>query len=265
MKIFSALFLFLLAIVACNSTSVSSTGPADSSTTEAVKPNFSLVAEYPHNNTNFTEGYEFKDSVIYESTGLYGQSKLVKNKLENGKELQAINLDKKYFGEGLTVLNNKLYQLTYKEEKCLVYDAVSLKKLGEFNYKGEGWGMTNNGTQIIMSNGSNNLYYKSTSNFTDENIVSIFDETGNPLNNINELEYVDGFIYANIWLTNYIVKIDPKQQKVIARYDFTTVIKQKMQGLGEDAVMNGIAYNAAKKNFYVTGKNWPLAFEIKLN
>ena len=248
-------------MLSCNSNNASE---SINNATPVQQQNFQIINQYPHNEASFTEGLEYRDSSLYESTGLNGTSKLSKIDLNTGKDLLTINLDKKYFGEGITIINSKIFQLTYKEEKCFVYDVKSFKKLQEFSYSGEGWGMTNDGKQIINSNGSNNLYYRNATTFAEENIIAIFDENG-PLANINELEYVDGFIYANVWYKNYIVKIDPKQGRVINKYDFTGVINQYMPNLHPDAVINGIAYNKQKGTFYITGKNWPLLFEVKMN
>ena len=266
MKLFSIISFSFLAIASCNNTNAVETSNSSTSSEniEAVKPQFQMVAQYPHNATSFTEGLEFKDSTLYESTGLNAQSKLCRVEIKTGKELLKIDLDKKYFGEGITMLNGKIFQLTYQTEKAFLYDAKTFKKLKEFNYKGEGWGMTNDGKQIIMSNGSNNLIYRNATTFAEENTIAIFDENG-PLGNINELEYVDGFIYANIWQTNYIVKIDPKQGKVVAKIDCTNLINQYLPNMDTNNVLNGIAYNPKTKSFYITGKNWPILFEIKLN
>ena len=267
MKIFLiSAFLFSI-ITSCNNTNAVDASNNNTSTanTETPTPQFQVVAQYPHNNTSFTEGLEFKDSTLIESTGLYGTSKLCRIDLKTGKELLKMDLEKKYFGEGITQLNGKIYQLTYKEEKCFVYDAKTFKKLNELSYKGEGWGMTNDGKKIIMSNGSNNLYFRNTNTFAEENVIAIFDENGKPLDQINELELVDGFVYANIWQTNYIVKIDIKQRKVVQRFDFSNLVNQYLNNVPNMDVMNGIAYNEKTKNFYITGKNWPTLFEIKMN
>lgn len=228
MKIFSSIILVFILIVSCNNNDAIEANDNNTATKNIVeaKPPFQLIAQYPHNNTSFTEGFEYRDSSVFESTGLYGTSKLCRINLTTGKEILKIDLDKKYFGEGLTILNGKIYQITYKEEKCFVYNAKTFKKLNELSYKGEGWGMSNNGKQIIMSNGSNNLYYRNAATFANENVIAVFDENGKPLDNINELEWVDGLIYANIWQTNYIVKIDAKQGKVVQRYDFSNLVNQ---------------------------------------
>ncbi len=267
MKIFSSVILGFTLFTSCNgcnsNASVDSANIATTQTNETAKPQFQVVAQYPHNNTSFTEGLEFSDSTLIESTGLYGTSKLCRINIKTGKEIAKIDLDKKYFGEGITQLNGKIYQLTYKEEKCFVYDAKTFKKLNELSYKGEGWGMTNDGKQIIMSNGSNNLYYRNANTFAEENVIAIFDESGKPLDEINELELIDGFVYANIWQTNYIVKIDVKQRKVVQRFDFSSLVNQYLSSVPNIDVMNGIAYNSKTKNIYITGKNWPILFEVK--
>ncbi len=267
MKLFISTILGFVFIVSCNNTSAVETNNNNTSTpnTETAKPPFQIIAQYPHSNTSFTEGLEYHDSTLIESTGLYGESKLCRTNLASGKDISKTGLDKKYFGEGITQFKGKIYQMTYKEGKCFVYDAKTFKKLSELSYKGEGWGMTNDGKQLIMSDGSNNLYYRNPNTFAIENTIAIFDDTGKPLDSINELEYVDGSVYANVWFKKYIAKIDPKSGRVVAKYDFTNLMNQYLPSLSDEAVLNGIAYNPTTKNFYITGKNWPLLFEIKFN
>ena len=208
---------------------------------------------------------EWHDSSLYESTGLDGKSKLARIDLKTGKDLLRIDLAKNIFGEGITVLNGKLYQLTYQTGKCFVYDFKTFKKISEFTYEGEGWGMTNDGKHLIMNNGNNNLYYRDPETFKIVNTVGVIDNNG-PLAKINELEYVDGFIYSNIWTTNYIVKIDPNSGHVIAKADLTNLINQYLpQTIEEGSVLNGIAYDSLGKRFFITGKNWPKLFEVKFN
>jgi glutamine cyclotransferase len=266
MKIFYFVSILFFAITSCNNSNAVETNDSSTSTqnTSAIKPQFEVIKQYPHNTSSFTEGLEYIDSIMYESTGQFGQSKLAKVDLKTGQDLLKIDIDKKYFGEGITTINNKLFMVTYQTEKGFVFHAKTFKKLSEFSYKGEGWGMTNDGKQIIMSNGTNNLSYRNATTFAEETVKAIFDENG-PVGNINELEYVDGCIYANIWQTNYIVKIDPKQGKVIAKYDLTSIVNQYITNSPNADVLNGIAYNKKSKTFYITGKNWPLLFEIKFN
>ncbi len=227
--------------------------------------NYTVVNVYPHDTTSFTEGLEWHDSLLYESTGNYGPSKLLKANLKTGKAVQSIALSKDYFGEGISILNGKIYQMTYKEHKCFVYDSATFKKLNEFTYDGEGWGMTNNGKQIIMDNGNNYLYFRDPATFKVTDSIGVFDNNG-PVAAINELEWVDGVVYANIWQTNYIIKIDPKTGKVLARADLSTILQNTKVALPERMdVLNGIAYNKATKHFYITGKLWPTVFEVAFN
>jgi glutaminyl-peptide cyclotransferase len=265
MKLFSLCSFLFFALQSCNNTSATQTNDDANSTNPVaeLKPQYEIVAQYPHNTTSFTEGLEFMDSILLESTGQNGQSNVFKIDPTTGKELQKIALEDKYFGEGITAINNKIFMVTYQTEKGFVFDSKTLKKLKEFSYKGEGWGLTNDGKQIIMSNGSNNLSYRNATTFAEENIKAIFDENG-PLGNINELEYADSFVYANIWQTNYIVKIDPSRGKVVNKYDFTSLVNQYIINTPNVDVMNGIAYNKKSKTFFITGKNWPLLFEVKL-
>lgn len=259
-------FFMLFAFVACKNNN------ADEQLTNGITPptplNYSVINVYPHDTSAFTEGLEFHAGTLYESTGdsdYKGISKLSKNEISTGKDLQKINLSKEYFGEGITILNNKIYQLTYKTGKCFVYDFKTFKKIGEFNYEGEGWGMTNDGKHLIMNNGNNNLYFRDPETFKIVNTVGVIDNNG-PVAMINELEYVDGFIYANIWMTNYIIKIDAKSGRVIAKADFTNLINQYVpETITAGAYLNGIAYDNIGKKFFITGKNWSKLFEMKFN
>ncbi len=227
--------------------------------------NYTVLNVYPHDSSSFTEGLEWQDTTLYESTGQYGNSKLSRVNLKTGKEIKRIDLTKEYFGEGITVLNGKIFQLTYEEQKCFVYDFKTLNKLGEFDYEGQGWGMTNDGKHLIMNNGNNNLYFRDPETFKIVNTIGVIDNNG-PVAKINELEYVDGFIYSNIWMTNYIIKIDPTSGRVIAKADLTNLINQYVpETVAAEAVLNGIAYDSIGKRFFITGKNWPKLFEVKFN
>ncbi len=235
--------------------------------------NYTIVNVYPHDSTSYTQGLEWHDNVLYEGTGdtkYIGVSKLAKVDLVTGKDIEKIKLSKDYFGEGITVLNGKIYQLTYKEGKCFVYDQKTLKKIKEFSYSGEGWGMTNDGKHLIMDDSGNNLYYRDPETFEVVKSVGVFDNNG-PVASINELEYVDGFIYANVWLTNYIIKIDPATGYVVSKADFSFVLDKYAPGAitresqASDEVLNGIAYDSAGKRFFITGKHWPKLFEVKFN
>lgn len=232
--------------------------------------NFSIVNTYPHDKNSFTEGLFMHNGLFFESTG--SPSHLPKTKsafgilsLETGEIDIKKELDKRqYFGEGITVLHDKVYQLTYKRQVCFVYDLKSFKELRTFNYETEeGWGMTNDGIHLIMSDGSYNLYFRDPVTF---NIVKKIPVTENKtaVFNLNELEYVNGFIYANIWMTNTIVKIDAQTGYVVGKIDVSSLRDLALIKNPQALETNGIAYNIESNTLYVTGKMWPKMFEIKL-
>ena len=264
------IFLFALLAGCGNNKPEDNTNDPNAITVPAVL-SYTITNVYPHNTGSYTEGLEWHDTTLYESTGNNGQSKLARIALHTGKDILKIDLAKEYYGEGITVLNGKIYQLTYLTGKCFVYDFKTFKKIGEFTYTGEGWGMTNDGKYLIMNNKSNNLYFRDPATFQVVKTVGVFDNNG-PVASINEMEYVDGFIYSNVWMTNYIVKIDPSSGKVLAKADFSYVLNKYAPGaISEDdeqsgnSVLNGIAYDSIGKRFFITGKNWPKLFEVKFN
>ena len=224
---------------------------------------------YPHDTSAFTEGLLVHEGQLYESTGGRPQDNNFKSwfgpvELKTGKASKKIMLDTAYFGEGISILNGKIYQLTWQDRIGFVYDAKTFKKLKEFHYNGDGWSLTNDGTHLIMSDGTNKLQYLDPDSLKVVKIVGVEDNNG-PVGNINELEYIEGFIYANQYLTNYILKIDPGSGKVVGKSDFSTLdneVKIKYPGALE---MNGIAYDAATKKIYVTGKAWPHLYEVRFN
>jgi len=221
---------------------------------------YSIITSLPHDTSYFTEGLEFYNNTLLESTGNYGHSKLVQ-KDSSGKIIRELNLDPKYFGEGITVLHDTLYQLTYKEGIVHVYSVKDFKKTGELPFVGEGWGLTNDGHQIIASNGSNNLYFYEPGTFKLLKTLAVT-ENDAPAVNINELEYVNGYVYANQWQYNYILKIDLKSGKVVAKIDMTNLVNQIKATDPHADVLNGIALNRATNKMYVTGKYWPRLFEV---
>lgn len=226
---------------------------------------YSIVNVFPHDTAYFTQGLIWHNNTLYEGTGLYAQSHLMKMDLQTGKALQKLSLDPKFFGEGITILNNKIYQLTWEEKKAFVYDLATFKKIGEFNWPMEGWGLTHNGSQLIISTGNSNLYFVNPETFAIERTLGVYDNNGY-LANLNELEYVDGKVYANVWNDDRIVRIDPQTGLVEARIDLTGILLKTNQPIyGNKDVLNGIAYNPDTKSFYVTGKKWPALYEIKIN
>jgi len=262
--------IFLLGLLSgCKSKTEDNKEDANAITVPAVL-SYNITNVYPHNTGSYTEGLEWHDSTLYESTGNYGQSKLARVSLHTGKDIQKIDLAKEYFGEGITVLNGKIYQLTYQEKKCFVYDFKTFKKIGEFTYTVEGWGMTNDGKYLIMNDGSNNIYFRDPETFQVVKSVGVYDNNG-PLAMINEMEYVNGFIYSNVYTKNDIVKIDPVTGRVLAKADFSYILNKYAPGAISDddqmnkSVLNGIAYDSVGKRFFITGKNWPKMFEVKFN
>ena len=224
---------------------------------------YTVVGSVPHDNSHFTEGLEFYNGSLLESTGNYKESKLVQYDLETGKVQKEHKLDDRFFGEGVTVLRDTAYQLTYREGVVHLYDAKTFKKLKELPYtNGEGWGLTNDSTYLIGTNNGNGLFYYEPGTFK---LVKRVDVTENdaPAVNINELEYVNGFIYANQWQYPYILKIDPATGVVVAKMDLSSLIQQEKVTNPNAAELNGIAYNPETKKFYVTGKNWSKIYQLQ--
>ncbi len=230
---------------------------------------YSVVNTYPHDITCFTEGFLFHESKLYESTGAPLNLPQTKSSfgvvdLKTGKYEQKGELDKKtYFGEGILFLKNYMYQLTYTNQIGFIYDAKTFERTGQFSYKNkEGWGLTTDGTYIIMSDGTNNITYLNANGFKVEKTLSV-KENGFAVDFINELEFIRGYIYANIWQTNLIVKIDPATSEVVAKIDLTELYNQSRIKNINLAEMNGIAYDSINDKILVTGKLWPSIYEIK--
>lgn len=230
---------------------------------EPASISYTVVNVYPHDTSSYTQGLQWHEGHLYEGTGMKGESRLLKVKLADGKPVQQVKLDANLFGEGITILNNKIYQLTWQEHKVLVYDLVTLKKVQEFPWAFEGWGITNNGKDLIISTGTNNLYFVDPSDFKIINTVSVSSNYG-PEGSLNELEFVDGKIYANVWNRDDILVIEPKTGAVNAKINMANLLDNSKRSENTD-VLNGIAYDPAKKSFYITGKRWPSLFEVKLN
>ncbi|MEC9490819.1 MAG: glutaminyl-peptide cyclotransferase, partial [Halanaerobiales bacterium] len=227
---------------------------------EINKLNYQILESYPHDPRAFTQGLEFYDNYLYEGTGLYDRSSLRKVKIESGQVLKQINLDQEYFGEGITILNDKIYQLTWKENTAFVYD-LDFNLIKTLSYQGQGWGLTNNGQHLIMSNGSEFITFRDPETF--KLIKKIEVKNGDQkIKNINELEYHNGFIYANIWQTDYIIKINAQNGRVPAYLNLSDILKTDYQG--EIDVLNGIASDPENDNFLVTGKLWPKIYRIEI-
>jgi glutaminyl-peptide cyclotransferase len=224
---------------------------------------YQIVHTYPHDARAFTQGLIFRDGHLYESTGLNGSSSLRMVDLITGQVLQKHDLPAEYFAEGLTDWGSDLIQLTWKSGKAFVYDRFSFSLRQTFNYVGEGWGLTHDDAQLIMSDGSSTLRFVDPSSFRVIRSLRVTDEAGDPVDNLNELEYVRGEIYANIWQSYKIARISPRTGKVLGWIDLNGII-DKRQVQDSDAVLNGIAYDSVGDRLFVTGKLWPKLFEIKV-
>jgi glutamine cyclotransferase len=221
---------------------------------------YNVFNVYPHDSNAFTQGLVFENGILYESTGLYGQSTLRRVELETGKILQSYALPDQFFGEGITIFGDKIIQLTWQSNKGFVYDKFSFDLLQEFSYPTEGWGITHNGSQLIMSDGTATLYFLNTETFEIVGQVNVYDT--NPVTKLNELEYIKGEVYANIWQEEKIAIINPQTGQVKAWIDLTNLRSIGNQGSGD--VLNGIAYDAENDRFFITGKKWSKLFEIEL-
>ncbi len=220
---------------------------------------YQIIESYPHPQDNFTQGLEVKDGLIYEGTGLKGHSKLVNYSPANAY-LNKINLPLDYFGEGITIFQKQIYQLTWKSEIGFIYQADTFKFINNFYYEGEGWGLTHNENYLIKSDGSSTISFHQPGSFAEVKTMTVTDN-GYKLEYLNELEYINGIIYANIWLTDYLALIDASTGEVIAYVD----LKELSRPFANTAdVLNGIAYYPEKDAILVTGKLWPKMYLIKI-
>lgn len=249
-----------------NSGNKTNVTPASSpKTTSSVVPTYGyeVVNTYKHDSKAFTQGLVFHDGFLYESTGQYEESTLRKVELESGKVLQKYDLPPDVFGEGMTILNGKIYQISWREGRAWQYNLDDFKLIKEFQYAGEGWGLTNDGKNLIMSDGTHILRVINPDNFETIRTISVFKENGLPLMQINELEWVKGEIWANVWQDSKIARINPENGKIVGWIDFSEMTKTEVREPGND-VLNGIAYDEKTDRIFITGKLWKKLFEIKL-
>ncbi|MBU8934546.1 MAG: glutaminyl-peptide cyclotransferase [candidate division Zixibacteria bacterium] len=236
-----------------------STGPKENEPEITRYYTYRVVTEYPHDAAAFTQGLAYVDSTLYEGTGKFGHSSLRRVELETGAVEVMINLSAQYFGEGITVLGDRIFQLTWQSNVGFIYDRTTLDSLGQFEYSTSGWGLTHDGSRFIMSDGSATLYFRDTTTFDVIKTISVHDSSG-AVSLLNELEFINGQIYANIWMANRIVRISPSTGFVTGSIDLTGIIEWTS---GMD-VLNGIAYDSKNDRLFITGKNWPKLFEIEL-
>lgn len=266
-RLFILLFFVALSASSCKENTKNDETPVIKN--EVANISYSIVKTFPHDTAAFTQGLVIYKGQLYEGTGGSNYdlsndiSTLRKVNLENGKVLKSIKLQPQYFGEGITILNDTVYQLTWKEKVVFVYTLHDFKKVKEYPINTEGWGITTNGKELIVSDGSSNLYYYDPNGFKLLRTQSVT-QNGEYLDSINELEYIDGYIYANQWTYPFIYKIDPNTGFSVGRIDLSQAW-DRIKAIDPQAdVPNGIAYDADTKKIYVTGKKWPELYEIQL-
>ena len=230
---------------------------------------YTVIANYPHDTVAYTQGLEFHNGKLYEGTGDFKTSSLRITDYKTGKveKIHMMGTDS-IFGEGITIFKDKIYQLTWRSHTVYVYDVNNIDKpIKTFNWPYEGWGLTNNGTDLIISDGSAKLYFVNPDDFKLKSTMGVT-ENGSPVYYLNELEYVDGFVFSNVYQSDRIIKIDPSSGFVVGKMDLKGIIQQFAPNYvpePDDEVLNGIAYDSATKKFLITGKRWPKMFELKFN
>lgn len=273
---FYILILFVLFMFSCNGNGSNSNKSVNKTPNTTVSTNdeevpvytYEIVKEYKHDKKAFTQGLVFHEGFLYEGTG--GKegdefdSSLRKVELDSGKVLQKFDLSDDYFGEGIAVLNDKIYQLTWTEGFAFVYGLSDFKLLREFRYTGQGWGLTTDGTNLIMSDGTHIIRIVNPETFETVRTIVVFDENKKPIFRLNELEYVKGEIWANVWQKDKIARIDPKDGKLLGWIDLTKLVKDQQKRSNDVDVLNGIAYDEKNDRLFVTGKMWRNLFEIKI-
>jgi glutaminyl-peptide cyclotransferase len=224
---------------------------------------YAVKTQWKHDPQAFTQGLVIHEGKLFESTGQEGSSWVGIIDINTGTPDKKVVLDKKYFGEGITILNNKIYHLTWKTKIGFVYDLKTFEKVNEFTYDTEGWGITHDGKNLMMSDGSDKITFLDTTSLKPIRTISVTNDNG-PVTNLNELEYVEGYIMANLWQTNLIVKIDPQTGKVVGQLDLTPLATDAQRRNPRVDVLNGIAYHPTTKLLLVTGKYWPMTYVIQL-
>jgi glutaminyl-peptide cyclotransferase len=261
-KSISTIVVLLLAVLCLGTSSCGGTSSSTSANGATPTYGYEIVNTFTHARDSFTQGLEYHDGKLYESAGGDGTSSLRLVELESGRVLDKVDVPMPYFAEGITLLNGKIYQLTWQNGVGFIYDANGFSKIGQFRYEGEGWGLTNDGQSLILSDGTNRIRFLDPGSFKVTKTITVLD--GNkPIDSLNELEYFDGQIYSNVWHRDVIAVINPQTGKVNAWIDLKGLLKPG-EVRDEEAVLNGIAYDAAGDRLFVTGKLWPKLFEIKV-
>lgn len=238
-------------------------GTTSESPVDSMAISYTILKTLPHNADAYTQGLTIHNGKLYESTGQHGKSWVAEVDPGSGSHDKKINLDNRYFGEGISILNNKLYYLTWQAKVGFIYDAKTYKQIGEFNYNTEGWGLTHNNKELIMSDGSEKIYFLDSANLNITRTITVTDN-GARVKNLNELEWVNGYIFANVYETSRIVKIDPSTGKVVGRLDLSPIVDEIKRMYQNTAELNGIAFDKNSNALLVTGKLWPKSYLIRL-
>lgn len=257
--------LLSLACLQCNSGTTNTNAPRNNAQPENAvvqKFGYEIVNIWPHDPSAFTQGLVFLDGKMIESTGQVGRSSLRNVEIQTGRILKKLDVPPPYFAEGIALLNNKIYQLTWEQNLGFIYDAQGFEKLGEFKYDGEGWGLTTDGRSLILSDGSNRIRFIDPDSFQVTKTIAVMDAKV-PVRELNELEFVNGEIYANIWHDDRVAVINPQTGRVTAWIDLAGLL-QPGDVQDPEAVLNGIAYDQSTERLFVTGKLWPKLFELKI-
>jgi glutaminyl-peptide cyclotransferase len=224
---------------------------------------YTVVNVFPHDTSAFTQGLAYRDGFLYEGTGINGKSSLRKVRLETGKIIQQVALGSEYFGEGIALLNDKIFQLTWESKTGFVYDLNTFQLLRKFSYAGEGWGLAANGSDLFLSDGTPEIRVLDSETFREKRRIKVHDGS-TPVKQLNELEFVEGQIFANVWHSSRVARISPATGEVAGWIDLTG-LPSTVYRLEPEAVLNGIAYDPIHKRLFITGKLWPSVFEIKLS
>jgi glutamine cyclotransferase len=269
MKLTLAITLLTVVLYACNETDSPDTDSSIITTNGVPAPAnlmYSVMAQHPHDTGAYTQGLQWHNGKLYEGTGDYEKSSLRITNYKTGNVEQQHKMGSdQIFGEGICILNDKIYQLTWQSNIVYVYDINNINKpIQTFNWPYEGWGITHNGTDLIISDGSSNLYFVNPTDFKVKTTIAVRTDKG-PIDNLNELEYIDGFVYANVYFTDAILKINPNSGIVAAVMNMSNLLPENEKVPQRTDVLNGIAYDSTSKTLFITGKRWPKLYEIKLN
>ncbi|HVY90656.1 MAG TPA: glutaminyl-peptide cyclotransferase [Hyphomonadaceae bacterium] len=259
------ILLAFLVAASCSPKVADPAPPAAVAPAEAAVPlyTYKVVASYPHDTGAFTEGLFVQDGFLYEATGNVGESSIRKVELSTGKVLQKRDVPAPYFGEGIIAWKGQLYELTWQHQKGFKYDLATFAPKGEWTYPGEGWALTTDGQKIFMSDGTSEIRILNPDTLAETGRIKVT-LSGAPVDQLNELEFIKGEIWANVWMTDRIVRIDPATGKVVGTVYLGGLLSEADRGKSQPDVLNGIAYDAAGDHIYVTGKNWPKLYEIKV-